>query len=110
MPLAPGTRIGPYEVLAAIGAGGVGDVYRARDRKLDRDVIIEGLADIVAAPNGQRVLIDHVDSPAEPTFECDRPLGSGGPTALMLHAGTASAGARNSRHLCISARYCRLRT
>jgi eukaryotic-like serine/threonine-protein kinase len=43
MPLSAGTRLGPYEVLAPIGAGGMGEVYRARDTKLDRDVAIKVL-------------------------------------------------------------------
>src|SRR5579862_9884893 len=43
MPLSPGTRLGPYEVLAPIGAGGMGEVYRARDTKLDREVAIKVL-------------------------------------------------------------------
>lgn len=37
MSLAPGTRLGPYEILAPIGAGGTGDVYRATDTKLGSD-------------------------------------------------------------------------
>jgi Tol biopolymer transport system component len=41
MPLTAGTRLGPYEVVAAIGAGGMGEVYRARDTKLGRDVAIK---------------------------------------------------------------------
>src|SRR5689334_7326561 len=41
MPLSPGTRIGAYEVVAAIGAGGMGEVYRARDTRLDRDVALK---------------------------------------------------------------------
>jgi serine/threonine-protein kinase len=39
--LAPGTRLGPYEVIAQIGAGGMGEVYRARDTKLNRDVALK---------------------------------------------------------------------
>jgi eukaryotic-like serine/threonine-protein kinase len=48
MPLNTGTRLGPYEVLAPIGAGGMGEVYRARDTKLDRDVAIKVLPAAVA--------------------------------------------------------------
>src|SRR3989442_11798388 len=43
MALAHGTRLGPYEILAAIGAGGMGEVYRARDSRLHRDVAIKVL-------------------------------------------------------------------
>ena len=49
MTLSPGTRLGPYEILAPIGAGGMGEVYRARDTKLDRDVAIKVLPESVAA-------------------------------------------------------------
>jgi serine/threonine protein kinase len=41
MPVAPGTRLGPHEVLARIGEGGMGVVYRALDRRLDRQVAIK---------------------------------------------------------------------
>jgi Tol biopolymer transport system component len=43
MPLAPGTRLGPYEILAPIGAGGMGEVYRARDTRLEREVAVKVL-------------------------------------------------------------------
>ncbi len=43
MPLASGTKLGPCEVLSPLGAGGVGEVFRARDKKLDRDVAIKVL-------------------------------------------------------------------
>src|SRR5262245_24085754 len=48
MPLAPSTRLGPYEILAPLGAGGMGEVYRARDSRLDRDVAIKILPERLA--------------------------------------------------------------
>ncbi len=41
MGLSPGTRLGPYEIESALGAGGMGEVYRARDTRLDRSVAIK---------------------------------------------------------------------
>ena len=46
--LTPGTHLGPYEIGALLGAGGMGEVYRARDTKLDRDVAIKVLPDTFA--------------------------------------------------------------
>ena len=54
MALAPGTRLGPYEVTALIGAGGMGEVYRARDAKLNRDVALKVLPDALSA-NAERL-------------------------------------------------------
>jgi serine/threonine protein kinase len=48
VPLAPGTRLGPYGVVSAIGARGMGEVYRARDTKLNRDVALKILPDSFA--------------------------------------------------------------
>src|ERR1035438_7271590 len=41
MPLSPGEKLGPYEIVAPIGAGGMGEVYRAKDTKLGRDVAVK---------------------------------------------------------------------
>jgi serine/threonine protein kinase len=49
MSLFPGTRLGPYEIIASIGAGGMGEVYRARDTRLDRSIAIKLLHPGVAA-------------------------------------------------------------
>src|SRR5438046_2703274 len=43
MTLQPGARLGPYEIVAAIGAGGMGEVYRARDTRLGREVAVKTL-------------------------------------------------------------------
>ncbi|HEX7615625.1 MAG TPA: protein kinase [Thermoanaerobaculia bacterium] len=55
MSLAPGTKLGPYEILAQIGAGGMGEVYRARDARLQRDVAIKVLPEQILEDGRRKV-------------------------------------------------------
>ena len=48
MSLSAGSRLGPYEIQSAIGSGGMGEVYRARDTRLDRTVAIKVLPEALA--------------------------------------------------------------
>ena len=53
MALKPGIKLGPYEIIAPIGAGGMGEVYRATDTKLRRDVALANLGgDLIGAEGG----------------------------------------------------------
>ena len=53
-----GARVGPYEVTGSLGAGGMGEVYRARDAKLRRDVAIKVLPDGLASDPERRARFD----------------------------------------------------
>ena len=70
MPLMPGTRLGPYEIIATLGSGGMGEVYKARDTRLNRIIAIkvsseqfserfEGEAHAVAALNHSHICTLH---------------------------------------------------
>jgi serine/threonine protein kinase/Tol biopolymer transport system component len=87
MTLTPGTRFGPYEVVALIGAGGMGEVYRARDTRLDRDVAIKVLPAHLSANPETRArferearAISHLSHPHICTLYdigCERPTAPG---------------------------------
>jgi serine/threonine protein kinase len=49
MPISPGDRLGPYEILSPLGAGGMGEVWKARDTRLDRTVAVKVLPKYIAS-------------------------------------------------------------
>ena len=64
MTLAPGSRLGAYEVLSALGAGGMGEVYRARDGRLGREVAIKVLpAERLADEHRRRRFLQEARAP-----------------------------------------------
>ena len=85
MPLTSGTRLGPYEILAPIGAGGMGEVYRAKDTRLGREVAIKVLPEDVAA---------HPDRLARFEREAQTVAGLNHPNIVTLHSVEESGGVR----------------
>jgi Tol biopolymer transport system component len=70
MTLSPGTRLGPYEILSALGAGGMGEVYKARDGRLDRIVAIKILPEALA---GDTQFRDRFDREARAVSHFEHP-------------------------------------
>ena len=58
MRLTPGTRLGPYEVLAVLGSGGMAEVYRARDTRLQREVAIKVVDEALAGDAGSSARLE----------------------------------------------------
>ncbi len=63
MQIQAGTRLGPYEIVAPIGAGGMGQVWRAKDTRLERDVAVKLLPEDYAAVSGEEVVIARDNRP-----------------------------------------------
>jgi len=85
MPLTPATRLGPYEILAPLGAGGMGEVYRARDTRLKRDIAIKVLPDDVASSPERLARFER---------EATTVAGLNHPNIVVLHSIEESQGTR----------------
>ena len=101
MSLAPNTRIGPYEITSQIGAGGMGEVYRARDTKLGRDVAIKVLPEAFARDASRMArfgreakllaALDHTNIASIYGLEDSGPEGSGRALVMQLAEGPTLA-------------------
>src|ERR1022692_1256058 len=78
MSLAPLTRLGPYEILARLGAGAMGEVYRARDTRLGREVAIKILPADLSGDPGRRA---RFEQEARAVAALNHPTSSGCPTS-----------------------------
>jgi serine/threonine protein kinase len=70
-PLAVGTRLGPYEILSTIGAGGMGEVYRARDPHLNRDIALKILPELFALEPDEQGIVHRDLKPANIKVRAD---------------------------------------
>ena len=87
MTIAAGTRLGPYEIVSALGAGGMGEVYKARDTRLDRTVAIKILPDTLAADPQFR---DRFDREARAISQLTHGTTAGVPAARLGTPGALS--------------------
>ncbi len=88
MPLPTGTRLGPYEITGSLGAGGMGEVYKARDTRLDRTVAIKVLPELLAADSSFRARFDRearaISALNHPHICTLHDVGTEGPTAYLV--------------------------
>ena len=96
MSLPPGARLGPYEVLSPLGAGGMGEVYKARDTRLDRTVAIKILPETLA---GDPQFRERFDREARTISQLDHPhictlfdVGDQNPSTASTSSGQAGSG------------------
>jgi serine/threonine-protein kinase len=103
MEVAPGVRLGPYEVVAPLGAGGMGEVFRARDTRLDRTVAVKILPPLLAADAQFRARFDRearaISSLNHPHICTLHDIGEHGGTAFLVmeHLEGETLAARLSR-------------
>jgi serine/threonine protein kinase len=93
MSLAPGTRLGPYEIVAPIGAGGMGEVYKGRDTRLGRTVAVKVLPPGAAADADRR---RRFEQEARAASALNHPHISASSTTLVRPAHNRRAGRRPS--------------
>jgi dipeptidyl aminopeptidase/acylaminoacyl peptidase len=88
MPLASGSRLGPYEILAPVGAGGMGEVYRARDPRLNRAVAIKVLPTTLAADPAAQARFEEeahaIAALSHPNIVAIHDVGHDGPAAYAV--------------------------
>ena len=77
MSLAPGTRLGPYEIAAQIGVGGMGEVYRATDTTLNRQVAIKVLPESLASASADSVLDAMLEQDPMSRVACETMVSTG---------------------------------
>jgi serine/threonine protein kinase len=103
MALSPGSRLGPYEILAPLGAGGMGEVYKARDKKLDRDVAVKVLPQSVAADPDTLARFEReakaVGALSHPNILAIHDFGIEGQRRLRRHGASGRSDAARSRSL-----------
>jgi serine/threonine protein kinase len=99
MALAPGTKLGPYEVVALAGAGGMGEVYRARDARLNREVAIKVQRFVQWSDDGKSVYVSDDSLPAS-VYKVD--LSSGEKTAVLRLAPPDPSGVDNIAKIVLS--------